>query len=66
MQTRPKSGDDTALYFVSGSDLYALGAGWRFRRYKMDNSAYDYESHNKNMPGIIGTGTNKPNPGFWY
>lgn len=64
MQTR-QSQDDALLSTLSQAPTYMPwlpddGSGIT----KWTNSAYDYESHNKNMPGIIGTGTNKPNLDF--
>lgn len=64
MQTR-QSQDDAFLSTLSQAPTYMPwlpddGSGIR----KWTNSAYDYEGHNKNMPAIIGTGTNKPNLDF--
>ncbi|WP_195375530.1 MULTISPECIES: TonB-dependent receptor [Parabacteroides] len=64
MQTR-QSQDDALLSTLSQAPTYMPwlpddGSGVT----RWTNSAYDYESHNKNMPGIIGTGTNKPNLDF--
>ncbi|MEG1749313.1 MAG: TonB-dependent receptor [Tannerellaceae bacterium] len=64
MQTR-QSQDDALLSTLSQAPTYMPwlpddGSGIT----KWTNAAYDYESHNKNMPGIIGTGTIKPNLDF--
>ena len=57
----PRQGQSDVFTFddVASSDLYALVAGRWVRSYRWTNSAYSFESHNKNMPAIIGTGTNK-------
>lgn len=63
-QTR-QSQDDAFLSTLSQAPTYMPwlpddGSGIR----KWTNAAYDFESHNKNMPAIIGTNTYRPNQDF--
>jgi len=64
MQTR-QSQDDAFLSTLSQAPTYMPwlpddGSGIL----RWTNAAYDYESHNKNMPAIIASGTVKPNLDF--
>ncbi len=64
MQTRQNQ-DDAFLSTLSQAPTYMPwlpddGSGI----VRWTNAAYDYESHNKNMPAIIATGTVKPNQDF--